>query len=133
MAQCISPRRVFLADDDEQMHDLLQAAAGRHGHQLDGVTSARDVIPSVELKQPDVIVLDLAFPDGEGHDLLRELKARPKTSRIPVIIWSGRKDHPSDRRISIELGAEDYVEKGNPLAVLDKLEQVPLTTDGPSA
>lgn len=129
MPPLLSPRRVFLADDDEQMHDLLQFSAERHGHQVRGVTSADDVIPGVEREQPDVVVLDLAFPDGEGHDLLRQLKARPRTSKIPVIIWSGRGSHPSDRRKSLELGAVDYVEKGDPSAVVDKLERVPLNGD----
>lgn len=82
MAQS-NARRIFLADDDEQMHDLLQVSAGRLGHQVGGVTLAQQVIPAVEREQPDIVVLDLAFPDGEGHDLLRQLKARPKTSRSP--------------------------------------------------
>ena len=121
MAQS-NARRIFLADDDEQMHDLLQVSAGRLGHQVGGVTLAQQVIPAVEREQPDIVVLDLAFPDGEGHDLLPQLKARPKTSRIPVIIWSGRSGHPSDQRVSLELGAVAYVDKGDPCAVVDELE-----------
>ena len=49
------------------------------------------------------------FPDADG-DVLAQLKAEPRTSAIPVLVWSGLHDLDTERRIAISLGAEDYVE-----------------------
>jgi hypothetical protein len=49
---------------------------------------------------------------------------------IPVIVWSGRAGHPSDSRISLDLGAEDFVEKSDATLLIRKLERVLLRLDG---
>jgi DNA-binding response OmpR family regulator len=67
--------------------------------------------------------LDVGLPDGDGRDLLALLKKDPKTAAIPVVVWSGR-DSESERRIALDLGAEDYVEKGLPSALVAKVERV---------
>jgi CheY-like chemotaxis protein len=72
---------------------------------------------------PDLIVLDIHFPDADGRDVLSRLKADPRTTTIPVVVWSGR-DPQSDRRIALDLGAEDYVEKRDPSTLLPKIERV---------
>ena len=78
---------------------------------------------------PDVIVLDIEFPDADGRDVLSALKRDVRTMNIPVVVWSGRKGHGSDSRISLELGAEDYVEKNDAQLLLLKLERVLLKLD----
>ena len=65
---------------------------------------------------PDVLVLDFSLPDADGRDLLKRLKGDPRTASIPTLVWSGR-DAESERRIAIELGADEYEEKG-PLSTL---------------
>lgn len=98
--------------------------ASRRGHQVHSVTYGQEVTRAAQTDQPDIVILDLDFPDADGRDLLRQLKADPKTAQIPVIVWSGRAGHPSDSRISLELGAEDYVEKSDPLLLVRKIERV---------
>ncbi len=73
--------------------------------------------------KPDLIVLDIALPDVDGRDLLAALKKDARTNSIPVVVWSGR-FADSDRRIALDLGAEDYVEKGPPSALVSKIERV---------
>jgi CheY-like chemotaxis protein len=74
-------------------------------------------------QKPDIIVLDIHFPDADGRDVLSRLKGDPRTAHIPVVVWSGR-DPQSDRRIALDLGAEDYVEKRDPSSLLPKIERV---------
>jgi len=123
-------RRILLADDDESLQNLVKRAVEKDGHELIGVTEAASVLTVAASSQPDAIVLDIEFPGADGRDLLARLKADPRTSRIPVIVWSGRRSNESDSRISLELGAEDYVEKNDPALLIRKLERVLLRVLG---
>lgn len=134
-------RKILLADRNPSVQRVVQQAAEQRGHVLLQATSAAATLILASETQPDLIVLDLAFTDADGRDVLRQLKTRGDTANIPVVVWSGREGHESDSRISLDLGAEDYVEKdelGPHLKVakddahllLLKLERVLLRLDG---
>ena len=74
--------------------------------------------------------LDFGFPDADGRDVLGRLKADARTTHIPVVVWSGRIEGESDRRIALDLGAEDYVEKVDAQALLRKVERILLRFPG---
>ena len=57
-------------------------------------------------------------------NVLAQLKADPRTTHIPVVVWSGRIEGESDRRIALDLGAEDYVEKIDAEALLRKVDRI---------
>ena len=123
-------RRILLADNSQSVQRVVRDVAEKRGHQMvQATTGASTLILAIET-QPDLIVLDLAFPDADGRDVLRQLKTHPQTSSIPVVVWSGRTGHESDSRISLDLGAEDYVEKDDAHLLLLKLERVLLRLDG---
>jgi CheY-like chemotaxis protein len=123
-------RRILLADDNQAIQQVVARIAQKRGHQLiHAVTGASAFALAVEA-QPDVIVLDIDFPDADGRDVLSKLKADARTAHIPVVVWSGRAGHPSDSRISLDLGAEDYVEKSDAALLIRKLERVLLRLDG---
>lgn len=124
LATAMRVRKILLADDDEQMHELMQFVASKRGHCVLSVMAGREVARAAEAAQPDILVLDLGFPDADGRDLLQQLKADPKTAKIPVVVWSGRCGNPSDCRTTLELGAEDYVVKCDPALLLGKLERI---------
>lgn len=86
---------------------------------------------TLELK-PDLLVLDLGFPDADGRDLLSKLKADPRTADIPVLVWSGERDLEKERRIALSLGAEDYVEKTDAQLLLRKIERLLFRIKGES-
>lgn len=104
-------RKILLADGDERVQRIVREVAAQRGHVLIQATSAAATLILASETQPELIVLDLAFSDADGRDVLRQLKLRPDTRQIPVVVWSGREGHESDSRISLDLGAEDYVEK----------------------
>ena len=122
-------RRILLADDSPTIHQAVKRVADRRGHELiHAISGALTLSVAIET-QPDVIVLDMEFPDADGRDVLRQLKGDPRTSSIPVVVWSGREGHASDSRISLDLGAEDFVEKADAHLLLLKLERVLLRLD----
>jgi CheY-like chemotaxis protein len=116
-------RRILFADDDPDVQRALKRLAEKNGFELLPVLAGADVYQAALESRPDLIVLDIHFPDADGRDVLSRLKADPRISNIPVVVWSGR-DPQSDRRIALDLGAEDYVEKRDPSTLLPKIERV---------
>jgi len=117
-------RRILLADDNEALQQVVKRIAEKRGHQVIQATTGMSAFKLAIDTQPDVIVLDMEFPDADGRDVLGKLKRDARTSSIPVIVWSGRVGHDSDSRISLDLGAEDYVEKDDAGLMVRKLERV---------
>jgi len=126
MASC----RILLADDDPAVHRMVQRVATDFGHELVQVRKGVAVLAMALESKPDLIVLDIGFPDADGRDVLAQLKAEPRTANIPVLVWSGRHDLDSERRIAISLGAEDYVEKTNAQLLMRKIERLLLRLQG---
>jgi CheY-like chemotaxis protein len=117
--------RILFADDDATLQRNVKRVAESRGDALVQVTTGARVVERALEAQPDVIVLDIEFPDADGRDVLAELKRDQRTAHIPVVVWSGQRQDPeSDSRIAITLGAEDYVEKSNAELLFCKLDRV---------
>jgi len=125
-----SPCRILLADDDPAMQRMVQRVATEFGHELSQVRRGMAVLSTAIELMPDLIVLDIGFPDADGRDVLAQLKAEPRTAAIPVLVWSGRHDLDTERRIAISLGAEDYVEKTDAQLLMRKIQRLLLRIKG---
>ena len=121
--------RILLADDDPVVQEAVKSAAGLAGHRVIAATTGAQALELAVTMRPDLIVLDIEFPDADGRDVLAKLKADPRTASIPVLVWSGRKNCDSDSRIALDLGAEDYIEKSDAHLLMRKLERVLLRFD----
>lgn len=119
-----SRHRILVAEDNEGLQRVVKRAAERHDCEVIQTTRGSEVVALAIENQPDLIVLDVAFPDADGRDVLAQLKAEERTATIPVIVWSGRKEANSDRRIALDLGAEDYLEKVDADTLILKIERV---------
>jgi DNA-binding response OmpR family regulator len=65
----------------------------------------------------DLIVLDIEMPALDGRDVLSRLRQNPSTTKVPVLVYSGR-NQVSDRRVIYELGADDHIDKPFSAALL---------------
>ena len=117
-------RRILLGEDNEDLRRAVQRLCVEYGHELIQTALCGEVLALAIEHQPHLIVLDIGFPDMDGRDVLARLKGDERTDTIPVLIWSGRMEAESDRRIALELGAEDYLEKIDAPALLRKIERV---------
>jgi CheY-like chemotaxis protein len=127
MTEAEKPRpkhRILLADDNKAIQAVVKRVAEKQGHELIQAFSGSAALELAAQHRPDIIVLDLEFPDEDGRDVLSQLKRDQRTTSIPVVVWSGRTGHESDSRISLDLGAEDYIEKHEALLLIHKVERV---------
>ena len=115
--------RILLADDDPKVQRAVMRVAEQAGYELLQAFRGAEVERLAREMRPDLIVLDVTFPDADGRDVLARLKANAATRHIPVLIWSGG-NAESVRPITIGLGAEDYVEKADAGTLLAKIERL---------
>jgi signal transduction histidine kinase len=81
--------RVLLSvDDDPSVAPLLQKMLAGQGYRVVASTNARGAVDDARRLRPAAILLDILMPERDGRELLRELKADPLTSEIPVIVVS---------------------------------------------
>ena len=100
--------RVLVVEDDPAVAQPLVEGLIRNGFEVEHVGYASQVIPAITaMAGIDVVLLDLGLPDGDGLDVLREIR---RTSDVPVIIATARGDE-TDRIVGLELGSDDYVVK----------------------
>jgi len=116
--------RILVVEDNELVLVMVTSALEKAGYAVSAATSGYDLLQHVtQGSPPDLIVLDVGLPDMDGRDLLAALKKDPRTMHIPVLVWSAGRNE-SDRRIALELGAEDYVQKGLPSTLVPKIERI---------
>ena len=80
---------------------------GKLGHDVECVERGAEALAHVERVVPDLIILDVMMPDMDGIDVLRELRARPQTRPVPVVMYSTLGDL-GDRDRFTAMGANDY-------------------------
>jgi DNA-binding response OmpR family regulator len=97
--------KVLVVEDDPAISGPLVEGLVRNGFEVDHVAYASQVVAAAG--DADVVILDLGLPDGDGLEVLRELR---KTSDVPVIIATARGEE-TDRIVGLELGSDDYVVK----------------------
>ena len=103
--------KVLLIEDEKQIRRFVRAALEEEGCQvIEAETMAQGLIEAGSRK-PDLLVLDLGLPDGNGVDLIRDLRG---WSDVPILILSARSQE-NDKIDALDAGADDYLTK--PFAV----------------
>jgi DNA-binding response OmpR family regulator len=99
--------RILLVEDEQSISEPFSRALAREGFEPVVARTAADALKLAELVDPELVLLDLMLPDGDGRDVCRELRRRSDT---PIIMLTARGTE-TDRIVGLELGADDYVVK----------------------
>lgn len=110
--------RILVIDDEMQIRKMLRIALKSVGYDVTEADSVESGLAALVRQQPDLLVLDLGLPDGDGLALLAELRS---FSKVPVIVLSVRSGD-SDKIKALDIGAQDYVTK--PFSVEELLARV---------
>ena len=103
----MTKRRILIVEDEESISEPLSAALEREGFSAVVASSVTDGLEAFRSRSPDLVLLDVMLPDGDGREMLRQIRG---ISRTPVVMLTARGDE-MDRVIGLELGADDYVTK----------------------
>jgi two-component system KDP operon response regulator KdpE len=98
---------VLVVEDDPQMLSFLRTALAQHRYRPVEASTAREALTLQAGHHPDVILLDLGLPDGDGIDVTRRIRIQ---SRTPIIVISAR-GREEDKVTALDAGADDYLTK----------------------
>ena len=101
---------VIIADDDELIVDIVRSALEDRGYVVGGLSDGKPVRSVVELKRPDVVILDCAMAQVSGIAALKEIRASEDVYATPVLMLTARCS-AADEEIAWAAGADDYLRK----------------------
>jgi CheY-like chemotaxis protein len=81
-------KHILIVDDTVEILRLMRMMLEEQNHQVSVLESGNGVVEFVRLNKPDLIVLDLRLGEVSGITVLRDLKADPETSRVPVVVYT---------------------------------------------
>lgn len=105
-----APAQVLVVEDERDIAALVAYHLTREGYRVRTAADGREALDAVAHERPDLVLLDLMLPGLSGHEVLAELKRRPETVDLPVVVLTARREE-SERIRGLEQGADDYVTK----------------------
>ncbi|WP_300603630.1 response regulator [Niabella sp.] len=99
-------KNVLIIEDDEDIRYLIEYVLKKAQYEVRIGASASDLNTELQAKQPDIIILDIMLPDGNGVELCRSLKANHLTRHIPVIMMSAHQFNNME-----DACADDFISK----------------------
>jgi two-component system, OmpR family, KDP operon response regulator KdpE len=108
MSTASLPLRILVVDDEPAIRRFLKTSLAAQDYHVMEADTAKAALEAIRRNAPDVLVLDLGLPDGDGFEIIREL--RSKGSAVPIVVLSSRVDEAGKVR-ALDLGADDYVTK----------------------
>lgn len=100
-------KHIFVVDDEKHIRELIDKYLQKEGYESSVYSDGNNILAELQIKNPDLIVLDINMPGINGLELCKEIR---KTSEIPIVFVSAR-DEEFDRILGLELGGDDYLSK----------------------
>ena len=98
---------VLIVEDEPQVRRFLRTALGAQGYRVVEAETAKEAMIAATTHNPEVVLLDLGLPDGDGIEITRRLR---EWSRVPIIVISAR-GREGDKVAALDAGADDYLTK----------------------
>jgi two-component system KDP operon response regulator KdpE len=98
---------VLVIEDEAPIRRFLRATLSANGFQVNEAATAKEGVLQAGMRPPDLIILDLGLPDGDGLDVTRQIR---EWSKVPIIVLSAR-EQENDKVAVLNAGADDYLTK----------------------
>ena len=102
--------RILIVEDEEALSTLLEYNLGKESFDVAVAADGEEALLKIEESTPDLVILDWMLPKVSGIEVCRQLRARPETRNLPIIMLTARSEE-SDRIRGLETGADDYLTK----------------------
>jgi len=112
---------VLIVEDDQNIVDLVRSNLLVRGHDVIASKNGDSIARTLELRGPDLVLLDLMLPDADGFELCREIR---ELSEVGIIVLSARRAE-TDKVRALNLGADDYMTK--PFGIEELLARINAT------
>ena len=114
----MSAPTAVIIEDEPQIRRFVRAALEAEGWQVHEADTLKKGLTEAGTRKPDLLVLDLGLPDGDGLELIRDVRS---WSGVPIVVLSARSDE-ADKIAALDAGADDYLTK--PFGVGELLARV---------
>lgn len=112
---------IYIVEDDKNIREIEMFALKNSGYVVEEFENAKSFfLRSVE-KVPDLVLLDIMLPDMDGLEIVKKLRSRPDTVRVPIILVTA-KTTELDKVKGLDIGADDYLTK--PFGVMELISRV---------
>jgi DNA-binding response OmpR family regulator len=101
---------VLLVDDEDQLRRVMKDLLERQGYAVVEARDGAQALEEIDRHAPDVVILDLNLPGVDGYSVLSQLRSRPATRQLPVIVLTAKGDEDNEVRV-LQLGADDFLTK----------------------
>ena len=115
------PAKVLIVEDEDSLVTLLSYNLQSEGYTVVHTPSGTDAVMMMQEERPDIVILDWMLPGLAGIEICRQIRARPDTKGLPVIMLTARGEE-GDRIRGLQTGADDYVVK--PFSVSELVARV---------
>jgi DNA-binding response OmpR family regulator len=111
MAKALGGGKILIVEDDEDLAHVLAQSFERHGVETHWAKTGREAIYLAQRIVPDLLVLDVVLPDGDGYDVVDWLRQHDQLRTLQLVVYSARELTPEDRR-RLVLGQTLFFTKG---------------------
>ncbi len=101
---------IYFLEDDEAIRDFVLYALNNSGMEAEGFELPSELYGALQKRVPDLLLLDIMLPEEDGLSVLKKLRNRADTSRLPVIMLTARSTE-YDKVNGLDAGADDYLTK----------------------
>lgn len=112
---------IWCVDDDSTIRDIEVYTLTQTGFEARGFSDGVSVLEALKAEKPDLIVLDIMMPGTDGTQVLKEIRKRPETQKIPIIMATAKGTEP-DKIKGLDGGADDYLVK--PFGVMEMVARI---------
>jgi two-component system KDP operon response regulator KdpE len=110
--------KLLVVEDEQEIRRFLRVSLEHNGYRFVETASAKDAVLQAATQQPDMLILDIGLPDGDGFEVIREVR---QWSKMPIIVLSAR-GQEQDKVRALDEGADDYLTK--PFSVVELLARI---------
>ena len=112
---------IYIVEDDKNIREIEMFALKNSGYAVEEFANAKSFFSRSAEKVPDLVLLDIMLPDMDGLEIVKKLRSRPDTVRVPIILVTA-KTTELDKVKGLDIGADDYLTK--PFGVMELISRV---------